>query len=179
MAIKNSNGMQLRTPIKLSLLVIGIVVITLASKVIFFSNSKSETPKKMSYYADIINDTKNNTNFRQVLFTGQNSQLVVMSIPPGGEIGEEIHKYTEQTLFFLSGIGEGMLEDKKFPIGPGLVVVVTPGTKHNFLNTGTRDLKIYTVYSPPNHIDGRVHTTKADADADTANEAFGESAPSK
>jgi mannose-6-phosphate isomerase-like protein (cupin superfamily) len=110
------------------------------------------------------------------LFTGLKSQLVVMSIPPGGEVGEETHKYTEQTLFFLSGTGEGSLDDEKFPIVFGDVVVVVPGTKHNFVNTGTEALKIYTVYAPPNHIDGRVHVTKADADADTADEAIGESA---
>lgn len=128
----------------------------------------------MSYYTNIVKDTQENENFRRVLFTGPQSQLVVMSIPPGGEVGEETHKYTEQTLFFLVGTGEGALNDKKFPIGPGDVVVVPAGTKHNFRNTGTGPLKIYTVYTPPNHIDGRVHRTKADADADTADEAVGE-----
>ncbi len=133
----------------------------------------------MSYQTNIVKETQDNENFRRVLFTGKNSQLVVMSIPPGGEIGEEIHKYTEQTLFFLSGTGEAILNDKKTPIGPGDVVVVVPGTKHNFINTGTSDLKVYTVYAPPNHIDGRVHRTKADADADTADEAVGETPPLK
>ena len=133
----------------------------------------------MSFHANIIKETQENENFRRVLFTGSNSQLVVMSIPPGGEIGEETHKYTEQTLFFLSGTGEGELNGKKFPIGPGDAVVVVPGTKHNFRNTGDEDLKVYTVYAPPNHIDGRVHATKADADADTADEAVGETAPLK
>lgn len=129
--------------------------------------------KFMSYYTNIINAAQENKNFRQVLFTGKNSQLVVMSIPPGGEVGEEIHQHTEQTLFFLSGHGEGMLDDKNFSIVPGDVVVVVPGTKHNFKNTGAEDLKIYTVYAPPNHIDGCIHKTKADADADDADEAVG------
>lgn len=133
----------------------------------------------MSYHTNIIKDTQENENFRRVLFTGLKSQLVVMSIPPGGEVGKETHKYTEQTLFFLSGTGEAELDGKKFPIGSGDVVVVVPGTEHNFWNTGMEDLKIYTVYAPPNHIDGRVHKTKADADADTADEAVGESAPLK
>ena len=137
----------------------------------------SQILKKMSYHTNIIKDTEENKNFRQVLFTGKNSQLVVMSIPPGGEVGAETHKYTEQTLFFLSGTGEGELDGKKFTIVPGDVVVVVPGTEHNFTNTGTADLKIYNVYAPPNHIDGRIHATKADADADTADEAIGESAP--
>lgn len=133
----------------------------------------------MSYHGNIIKDAQENENFRRVVFTGPNSQLVVMSIPPGGEVGEETHRYTEQTLFFLSGTGEGALDDKKFPIGPGDAAVVTPGTKHNFRNTGTEPLKIYTVYAPPNHIDGRVHATKADADADAEDEAIGETAPSR
>jgi mannose-6-phosphate isomerase-like protein (cupin superfamily) len=133
----------------------------------------------MSYHTNIIKDTQANENFRRVLFTGTNSQLVVMSIPPGGEVGKETHKYTEQTLFFLSGTGEGEFDGKKFPVIPGDVAVVVPGTEHNFRNTGTEPLKIYTVYAPPNHIDGRVHATKADADADTADEAIGEAPPAR
>lgn len=138
-------------------------------------NSKIPT----SYYTNIVKATADNIDFRRVMFTGKNSQMVIMSIPPGGEVGAEIHKYTEQTLFFLSGKGEGELNGKKFPIVPGDVVVVVPGTEHNFWNTGKEDLKIYTVYAPPNHIDGRVHHTKADADADKADEAVGESPPVK
>jgi mannose-6-phosphate isomerase-like protein (cupin superfamily) len=132
----------------------------------------------MSYHTNIIKDTQANENFRRVLFTGTHSQLVVMTIPSGGEIGAETHKYTEQTLFFLSGTGEGELDGDKFEIVSGDVVIVVPGTKHNFRNTGTEALKVYTVYAPPNHIDGRVHTTKAMADADTADEAIGETPPS-
>ena len=133
----------------------------------------------MSYHGNIIKDARENPNFRRVVFTGKNSQLVVMSIPPGGEVGKEVHKYTEQTLFFLSGTGKGELDGAEFPIGPGDVVVVVPGTDHNFWNTGTDELKIYTVYAPPNHIDGRVHATKADADADAADEAIGEVPPTR
>ncbi|MEK7608699.1 MAG: cupin domain-containing protein [Patescibacteria group bacterium] len=139
----------------------------------------SKISKNMSYHINIVKEAQENENFRRVLFTGPKSQLVVMSIPSGGEVGEETHKYTEQTLFFLSGVGEGSLDNEKFSIGPGDVVVVTAGTKHNFRNVGTQALKIYTVYAPPNHIDGRVHATKADADADTADEAIGESEPLK
>ncbi|MDP2665318.1 MAG: cupin domain-containing protein [bacterium] len=131
----------------------------------------------MSYHTNIIQDTQANDNFRRVMFTGKNSQLVIMSISPGGEVGKETHKYTEQTLFFLSGTGEGEFDGKKFPVVPGDVAVVVPGTEHNFWNTGTEPLKIYTVYAPPNHIDGRVHATKVAADADTADEAVGETPP--
>lgn len=128
----------------------------------------------MSYRTNIVQATAENENFRRVLFTGKKSQLVVMSIPPGGEIGAETHAHVEQTLYFQSGRGEGMLNGEMFAIGPGDVVVVTPGTKHNFKNTGDEPLKVATVYAPPNHIDGRVHKTKADADADVDDEAFGE-----
>jgi mannose-6-phosphate isomerase-like protein (cupin superfamily) len=127
----------------------------------------------MAYHTNILNEARDNENFRRVLFTGARSQLVVMSIPPGGEIGMETHVHTEQTLFFISGTGEGTLDDKMISVGPGDVVVVTPGTKHNFTNTGGENMKVYTVYAPPNHIDGRVHRTKADADADVEDEAFG------
>lgn len=140
-------------------------------------NGEQKIP--MSYQTNILKYAKENENFRHVLFTGQKSQLVVMSIPPLGEVGEETHKYTEQTLFFLSGKGEGSINDKKFSVGVGDVVVVVPGTKHNFINTGAEPLKIYTVYAPPNHIDGRIHATKADADKDKADEAVGETEPLK
>jgi mannose-6-phosphate isomerase-like protein (cupin superfamily) len=127
----------------------------------------------MSYQTNIVRATNENDDFRRVLFTGAKSQLVVMNIPPGGEIGEETHDHVEQTLYFQSGTGEAMLDGQTSPVGPGDVVVVTPGTRHNFKNTGTEPLKVATVYAPPNHIDGRVHHTKADADADAEDEAFG------
>ena len=129
----------------------------------------------MSYRTKLSETTATNGEFRKVLFTGAKSQLVVMSIPQGGEVGEETHAHVEQTLIFQSGSGEGILDGETFPIVAGDVVVVTPGTKHNFKNTGSELMKISTVYAPPNHIDGRVHHTKADADADDADEAFGES----
>lgn len=129
-----------------------------------------------TYTASIIKETEQNTYFRKVLSTGTRSQLVVMSIPPNGEIGEETHTYTEQTLFFLSGTGKAILNGKEISISAGDVVVVTPGTKHNFVNTGTVPLKIYTVYAPPNHIEGRIHATKEDADKDVLDEAYGNEA---
>jgi len=127
----------------------------------------------MSYIGNIIGQTKENAYFRQVLFTGGKTQLVVMDIPPGGEIGMETHPNVEQILFFLSGRGEAVLNGQTRPVAGGDVVVVTPGTEHNFVNTGGEPLKIYTVYAPPNHIDGRVHKTKAEADADEEDEEFG------
>jgi mannose-6-phosphate isomerase-like protein (cupin superfamily) len=161
------------------------VVVGVSCSLVFFALVKAPiSPGAVknipaSYSANIVKITQENTDFRQVLFTGKNSQLVVQDIPPGGEIGEETHKYAEQTLFFLSGTGEGELNGKQFSIGPGDVVVVVPGTDHNFWNTGTEDLKIYTVYAPPNHLDGLVEATKAEADANTADEAVGEKPPVK
>jgi mannose-6-phosphate isomerase-like protein (cupin superfamily) len=140
----------------------------------FYYQNKKDNKYLMPYATNIVEQTESNTNFRKVLFTGKNSQLVVMDIPPRGEIGEETHKYTEQTLFFLSGTGKAILDGKESPIVAGDVFVVTPGTKHNFINTGTDSLKIYTTYAPPNHIDGRMHATKADADKDLEDEAVGE-----
>ena len=128
----------------------------------------------LPYLTNIIKETEDNTNFRTVLFTGAKSQLVVMDIPPQGEIGEETHEHVEQTLFFLSGSGKAVLDGNENPITAGDVVVVTPGTKHNFINTGNTSLKVYTIYSPPNHIEGRIHVTKADADSDLEDEAFGQ-----
>jgi len=127
----------------------------------------------MSYQTNILESTKNNTNFRTVLFTGQKSQLVVMDIKPGEEIGLETHDNVEQTLFFMSGTGKAVLNDQESAINAGDVVVVTPGTAHNFINTGTEVLKVYTIYAPANHIDGRIHKTPADAQADDEDEEFG------
>lgn len=163
------------------------VVLTIIIGLVFFATFLFITPPMMKnktmapamYHTGILDITQKNENFRHVLFTGQQTQLVVMNIAPGGEVGKETHTYTEQTLFFLSGTGRGEVDGKQFPIVPGDVVVIIPGTEHNFWNTGTQPLKIYTVYAPPNHIDGRVHLTKSDADADTADEAIGETRPLK
>lgn len=129
----------------------------------------------MSYQTNILKNTTENKNFRTVLFTGQKSQLVVMDIKPGEEVGLETHDHVEQSLFFMSGSGKAILDGKESEIKAGDVVVVTPGTEHNFVNTGTESLKIYTIYAPANHIDGRVHKTPADAIADQEDEDFGHS----
>lgn len=128
----------------------------------------------MSYITNIVKQTTDNDNFRKVLFTGLKSQLVVMNIPAGGEIGEETHAHVEQTIFILSGSAKATLDGEETDMSTGDVVVVTPGTKHNVINTGAGNLKVYTIYAPANHIDGIIHVTKDDADADVADEAFGE-----
>lgn len=114
-----------------------------------------------------------NDAFREVIFTGEKSQLVVMSIPVGGDIGEEAHDHVEQTLSIISGVCKVVLNDEEHIVSGGDIVVVTPGTKHNFINIGEDVVKIITTYAPPNHIDGRIHQTKEDADNDTEDEAFG------
>lgn len=128
----------------------------------------------MSYTGNIEALVMRNDNFREVIFTGKKSQLVVMSIPVGSDVGEEVHQHVEQTLYIVSGVCTVVLDDVSHVISGGDVVVVTPGTKHNFINTGEEVVKIITTYSPPNHIDGRVHVTKEDADTDAEDEAFGD-----
>lgn len=117
----------------------------------------------MQFNQDIIDLAKKNTNFRQVLVTGKNSQLVLMSIPPKGEIGKEVHQ-VDQVLCFVEGEGEAVLDDEVSSVIPGFVTFVPAGTWHNFYNTGETDLKLYTIYAPPQHADGTVHKTKADAE---------------
>lgn len=127
----------------------------------------------MSYQINIIKQTQQNTNFRTVLYTGQLSQLVVMDVKPGESIGQETHEHVEQILFFPSGSGKAVLNGEEKPITAGDIVVVNPGVEHDFINTGTDSLKVYTIYTPANHIDGRIHVTKADAEADVEDEEFG------
>ena len=104
-------------------------------------------------------------DFRRVLWTGEHSQLVVMTIPPDGEIGEEVHEDTDQVLSFVSGVGEARVGSQKRKVQQGDLVVVPAGKKHNFVNTGPNPLVLYTVYGPPEHADGAVHKTKEEADA--------------
>jgi len=105
-----------------------------------------------------------NPDFRRVLWTGEHTQLVVMTIPPGGEIGEETHDENDQLLTFVSGVGEAMVSGKKRKVAAGDLVVVPAGLKHNFVNTGPNPLVLYTIYGPPDHADGAVHKTKEEAD---------------
>ena len=154
---------------------IGVVAGSAVTGLIFFIFLSPKTPEnRLPFQTNIIKAISENDDFRQVLFTGEKSQLVLMDIPPGGEVGQETHKYVEQTLYFQTGTGRAILDGKTTPVGPGDIVVVTPGTEHNFINTGNLSLKILVIYTPPNHIDGRIQHTIADEKADTADEAFGE-----
>lgn len=128
----------------------------------------------MSRIINVIREVKENENFRKVLATGAKSQLVVMSIKEGGEIGEETHEHVEQTLIVESGEGVAVIEGVEYLLRVGDALIVAPGTRHNVRNTRAAPLKIFTVYAPPNHIDGRMHAAKEDADNDTEDEAFGQ-----
>jgi mannose-6-phosphate isomerase-like protein (cupin superfamily) len=119
----------------------------------------------MASNMDIVGLAEENSSFRRVIETGTHFQVVLMSIPAGGEIGEETHDHVDQVLIFVAGGGEAVLEGERSPIGPGRLVFVPAGTKHNFVNSGDGDLKLYTVYAPPEHAPGTIHETKAEADA--------------
>ena len=107
-----------------------------------------------------------NQAFRQVLYTAKHSQLVLMALDPKGEIGAEVHTL-DQFFRVEEGSGEAVLDGVRTPIKAGYAVIVPAGTKHNIINTGGVPLKLYTLYSPPNHRDGVVHHTRAEAEADT------------
>ena len=117
----------------------------------------------MKGYVDNIEKlTLDNTNFRHVLYTDKNTQLVLMCIQPHDDIGEEVHK-VDQFLRIEQGSGQAILDGVSHDIADGSAIVVPAGTKHNIVNAGENPLKLYTVYSPPEHIDGTIHVTKADA----------------
>ncbi len=118
------------------------------------------------FVKDIEAMATENVNFRQVLYTAQHCQLVVMSLKPGEDIGAEIHKL-DQFFRVEEGIGEAVLDDVRSPVRAGFAVLVPAGTKHNIINTGRTALKLYTLYAPPNHRDGVVHQTRAEAEKDS------------
>jgi mannose-6-phosphate isomerase-like protein (cupin superfamily) len=114
---------------------------------------------------DIVALTKTNEAFRREVVTGEHSQVVVMTIPPGGEIGEEVHDGVDQVLVVVEGDGEAIVAGETSPVGPDSLAFVPAGTRHNFRNTGSTALRLFTVYAPPEHAAGTVHQTKAEADA--------------
>jgi mannose-6-phosphate isomerase-like protein (cupin superfamily) len=125
----------------------------------------------LGWVADVEQVTLDNMNFRTVVFTGEHTQLTVMSIPPGGEIGWEAHHDIDQFLRLEQGSGRaefGSTEDavdETHEISDDWAIIVPAGVWHNVVNTGDEDLKLYSLYSPPEHPDGTVHVTKAEADA--------------
>lgn len=114
---------------------------------------------------DIVQAAWANEAFRREVLTGEHEQVVVMTIPIQGEIGEEVHPDTDQVLKFVDGRGEARLDGTASVVGPNDLVFVRAGTRHNFINTGDTPLRLITVYAPPEHAPGTVHQTKSEADA--------------
>ena len=114
--------------------------------------------------------TQDNGNFRQALYTAAHSQLVLMSLLPGEEIGMEAHPNADQFIRVEVGAGKVIMNGEESDISDGFAFVIPAGTNHNVINTGAGEMKLYTLYTPPNHKDGTVHATKADADAAEAAE---------
>jgi mannose-6-phosphate isomerase-like protein (cupin superfamily) len=118
------------------------------------------------FAADIEALTEQNADFRRVLYTGQNLQLVLMALKPGEEIGEEVHEDRDQFFRFEAGEGAVIIDGAKNPVKADDAVIVPAGARHNVVNSGSEPLKFYTLYGPPEHRDGTVHRTKADAERD-------------
>lgn len=119
------------------------------------------------FHTDIEKETLENTNFRKVLYTGKNSQLVLMSLRPTEDIGMEIHEENDQFFRFESGQGKCLIDGNEYELSDGVAIVVPAGAEHNIINTSeTEELKLYTIYSPPHHKDGTVRDTKEEALAD-------------
>ena len=119
---------------------------------------------KKGHISNIKKETKENNNFRKVLYTAKHSQLVVMSLKPGEEIGEEVHNELDQFVRIEQGKGKAVINNQEYDIEDDWAVIVPAGALHNFINTGEEDMKLYTIYSPPEHKHGTIHPTKADVE---------------
>lgn len=118
-----------------------------------------------SYHTNIEEDTKNNSNFRKVLFTGKFMQLVVMSLKPNEEIGMEVHDNVDQFFRVEEGMAKFIVDGEEFEVSEENVVIVPAGSVHNVINAlSDAELKLYTIYAPPNHPGGTVQATKAEAE---------------
>lgn len=119
---------------------------------------------KEGYFGNIEKLTLENSNFRKVLYTGEYSQLVLMSLKPLEEIGFEIHDNVDQFFRFEKGAGKVIINESEYSVSDGDAIIVPAGSNHNIINTSDNsELKLYTLYSPANHKDGTIHATKADA----------------
>jgi mannose-6-phosphate isomerase-like protein (cupin superfamily) len=118
------------------------------------------------YNADLEKATLENNFFRKVLYTGHNCQLVLMSLKPLGEIGMEVHADNDQFFRFESGVGKVLIDENEYAVEDGSAVIVPAGARHNVINTSeSKDLKLYTIYSPAHHQDKIERATKLDAEA--------------
>jgi mannose-6-phosphate isomerase-like protein (cupin superfamily) len=119
---------------------------------------------KKGFGIDIEKETKKNTDFRRVLYTGKFSQLVLMSLKPSEEIGEEVHDTVDQFFRFEEGEGVVIIDGVEHPVGDGIAIIVPSGARHNVINNSSKkNLRLYTIYSPPEHQDKVIRHTKADA----------------
>jgi mannose-6-phosphate isomerase-like protein (cupin superfamily) len=116
------------------------------------------------FVANIEDRTEANRDFRRVIYTGENMQLVLMALPAGEEIGEEVHEDTDQFFRVEEGEGEVWMDGERMPIESEFAIVVPAGVRHNVKNTGSKPMKLYTIYAPPHHADGTVHKTRAEAE---------------
>ena len=124
---------------------------------------------KKGYKGNIEEDTRENVNFRKVLYTGEHSQLVLMSLKPGQDIGLEIHEGNDQFFRFEAGEGKVVINGTEYEVKDGTAIIVPSGAEHNVINTSEiEDLKLYTIYSPAHHKDGIVRATKEEAMANEA-----------
>lgn len=123
---------------------------------------------KKGYKENIEKLTNNNDSFRKVLYTGEQSQLVLMSLLPGQDIGSEIHPDNDQFFRFEEGKGKVVINDTEYEVEDGSAVIIPKGAEHNVINTGENSLKLYTIYMPPHHKDGIERTTKEEAMANEA-----------
>ncbi|HEX6106459.1 MAG TPA: cupin domain-containing protein [Gemmatimonadales bacterium] len=117
------------------------------------------------YIANIEARTEENRDYRRVLYTGRNIQLVLMALQPGEEIGEEVHGDGDQFFRVEQGAGEVWIDGIRTRVESDMAIVVPAGARHNIRNTGEQPMKLYTLYAPPEHADGTVHATKAEAEA--------------
>lgn len=122
--------------------------------------------RKKGFVVNIEEETVKNKNFRKVLYTGENLQLVLMTLKPKEDIGKEIHKDVDQFFRLDAGSGEAIINGATHQIKDGFSVLVPAGAEHNIVNTGKEDLKLYTLYAPPHHKDQIIHKTKSDAMSD-------------
>lgn len=127
---------------------------------------------KRGYCEDIEEATEDNEDFRRVVYTGQHLQLVLMTLQPGEEIGEEVHEDRDQFFRFEEGEGAVDIDGVENKVKDDFAVIVPAGARHNVRNTGEEPLKLYTLYGPPEHKDGVVQSTKEEADARHEEEQF-------
>lgn len=134
----------------------------IAGSILVANTQNSYAQDSENYVKDIVKLAKDNTDFRHELITANHTQVVLMSLKPGENIGMEIHKNIDQILVFVAGSGEANINGQKSSIKAGDLALVPAGTPHDFTNNGNTDLKLYTTYSPPNHYAGTIQKTKDD-----------------